>query len=236
LWAARTELWKSGTNMAVDRHINFFELQKACAKPGCPLCRITADRAERYIDNMLFEHVSDRGFRALYRAAGGFCDFHSRNLVSFRDGLAVAILGRDILEDRIEAVKKRKPWKPSGRCPVCVERDRIEAEYLSFLIQSEGDSREEGELREGFTGSDGLCAPHYEKLLAAGRGKFPGKGKSLRIPPWLVEFHRRKFDELLRRTGRFIELSAYGRQEEFAALTEKDKLVWKELALVLWGE
>ncbi|MDR3139415.1 MAG: hypothetical protein LBT95_07045 [Treponema sp.] len=229
--------------MAVDRHINFFELQKAAAKPGCPLCRIVADRAERYIDNMLFEHVSDRGFRAAHRAAGGFCPFHSRNLVSFRDGLAVAILGRDILEDRILSFKTRKFPKLRGRCPVCLEQDRIEEEYLSFLAQSGGDSKEEGELREIFTASEGLCAPHYEKLLLIGQGKLTGgqkRGlrlgqKPMRIPPWLVEFHEHKFAELYRRVGQFIELSAYGRQEEFAALPERDQLVWKELALILRG-
>jgi hypothetical protein len=214
--------------MAVDRHINFFELRKACAQPGCPLCRIVADRAERYIDNMLFEHISNRSFRAAYRAAGGFCGDHARNLESFRDGLAVAILGRDILEDRIQAFKRRKPWRPQGRCPVCEERDRIEGEYLSFLAETGGDSPDEAELREAFTASEGLCAPHYAQFLETARKRRP-------LPGWIISFHERKFDELLRRTSQFIELSAYGRQEEFAGLPEKDQLVWKELALNLRG-
>ncbi|MDR1948299.1 MAG: hypothetical protein LBQ38_02800 [Spirochaetaceae bacterium] len=181
---------------------------------------------------MLFEHVSDRGFRAAYRAAGGFCDFHARNLESFRDGLAVAILGRDILEDRLRSFKTRKPRKPKGRCPVCEERDRITEEYLSFLAGAEegdgagGDVRE---LREAFTASGGLCLPHYARLLET------PAGRPRRLPPWLVEFHERRFEELLRRTGRFIELSAYGRQEEFAALPEVDQVVWKELAVSLRG-
>ncbi|MDR2485587.1 MAG: hypothetical protein LBD55_09350 [Treponema sp.] len=223
--------------MAVERHINFFELQKACAKPGCPLCRILSDRTERYIDNMLFEHITDRAFRKLHRLAGGFCGFHSRNLESFRDGLAVAILGRDILEDRIEAFKKRKPWKPKELCPICVEQDRIEKEYLGFLVQGEiatgasqpeeaSGHKNERELRDFFTASDGLCAPHYGRLLETAK----------RIPGWLIEVHDHKFNELLQRAGRFIELSAYGRQEEFARLPEKDQTVWKELAVNLRGD
>jgi hypothetical protein len=215
--------------MAVDKHINFFELQKAAEKPGCPLCRIVNDRADRYIDNMLFEHVSDRGFRALHRAAGGFCPFHSRNLVSFRDGLAVAIMSRDILEDRIASFEKAKPWRPKGRCPICEERDRIEEEYLSFLAGSGGDSKEEKELKKIFTASDGLCAPHYSGLL------FTAKGKARAVPQWLREFHERLFNEMMRRLGQFIELSAYGRQEEFSRLSEKDQLVWKEAAAALRG-
>jgi hypothetical protein len=216
--------------MGIDRHINFFELQKACAQPGCPLCRIVSDRAERYIDNMLFEHVSDRSFRAAYRAAGGFCAAHSRNLESFRDGLAVAILGCDILEDRIDSFRKGKAWRPRGRCPVCEEQGRIEGEYLGFLAET-GDPKsglsgdDEGELRAFFTASGGLCAPHYGQMLETVK----------RVPRWLREFQERRFEELLRKTGQFIELSAYGRQEEFSRLPERDRIIWKELAAVLRG-
>jgi hypothetical protein len=215
--------------MAVDKHINFFELQKAAEKPGCPLCLIVSDRAERYIDNMLFEHVSDLGFRVLHRASGGFCAYHSRNLQEFRDGLAVAILSRDILEDRITSFEKPKLWQPKGRCPICVQQDSIEEEYLSFLAASDGDSDEERELREAFTASEGLCAPHYAHLL------FNAKGKPRAVPKWLKEFHEAKFHNLIRRISMFIELSAYGRQAEFSALPEKDQLVWKEAAIALRG-
>jgi hypothetical protein len=219
------ERWKYGADMAVDRHINFFELQKVSAQSGCPLCRIVSDRAERYIDNMLFEHVSDRSFRKAHRAAGGFCGFHSRNLVAFRDGLAVAIMGRDILEERINSFKKRLPWRPKERCPICVEQDRIEHEYLGFLAQSSGESDDERELREVFTASQGLCAPHYGRLLESFK----------RVPSWLVDFHEKKFDLLLKRVDAFIELSAYGRQDEFRRLSEQDQIVWKELAADLRG-
>ncbi|GHV92968.1 hypothetical protein AGMMS50268_34710 [Spirochaetia bacterium] len=211
--------------MAVDRHINFFELQDACKKPLCPLCRIVGDRAERYIDNMLFEHVSDRSFRKAHRLAGGFCDYHSRGLVSFRDGLAVAIMGRDILEDRIISFKNRKPWKPKERCPICVERDRIEVEYLGFIAGSNGESDDEKELRAAFTASAGLCTPHYGKLLELYK----------KVPKWITDFHGHKFEELIKRVNQFIEFSAYGRQDEFRSLSEKDQVVWKELAVELRG-
>jgi len=213
--------------MAIEKHINFFELQKACEKPGCPLCRIVSDRANKYIDNTLFENITNRGFRALYRAAGGFCSFHSRNLISFRDGLAVAILGRDILEDRINSFTKKIPWRPKGRCPVCIERENIEEEYLSFLSNSSGNSIEEQELREFFISSDGLCAPHYAGLI------FTPKGKLRNVPVWIKNFQENKFKELQKRLDVFIDLSAYGRQKEFAALSEKDQIVWKEAAACL---
>ena len=219
-------------SMAVEKHINFFELQKACEKPGCPLCAIVSNRANRYIDNTLFEHITNRGFRALYRAAGGFCSFHSRHLVSFRDGLAIAILARDILEDRIECFEKKKPWRPVGKCPVCVEREKIEQEYLDFLCNCDGNSSEEAEFRAFFTSSDGLCAVHYSGLLFA--AKAPNKPRK-NVPDWIKKFQEQKFKELKARLDKFIEFSAYGRQEEFAALSGKDQGVWKEAAASLNG-
>ena len=179
---------------------------------------------------MLFEHISDRPFRAKHRASGGFCPFHSRGLESFRDGLAVAILGRDILEERIRSFEKKQYWAPKGQCPVCEERDRITEEYLGFLAGADGSGAEDEELRRIFSAGDGLCAPHYAGLL------FTPKGKARRVPDWLKEFHESKFRGLKRRIDEFIELSAYGRQEEFFALSERDQLVWKELAEVLRGE
>lgn len=213
--------------MPIEKHINFFELHKACEKPGCPLCTIVSERAYKYIDNTLFENITNRGFRAVFRAAGGFCSFHTRKLISFRDGLAVAILSRDILEDRIKCFEKRLPWKPKGRCPVCIEREKIEQEYLDFLSNSGGNSSEEQELRIYFTSSDGLCAPHYAGLL------FTPKGGKRTVPVWIKNFQENKFKELKNRIDTFIELSAFGRQKEFAALSDKDKLVWKESAACL---
>jgi hypothetical protein len=214
--------------MAIEKHINFFELQKACEKPGCPLCRMVNDRANKYIDNTLYEHVSDRGFRALHRRAGGFCSFHARHLVSFRDGLGVGILCRDILEDRIASFERKKPWKPKGRCPVCIGREEIEHGYLSFLALADGNSSEEQELRSFFTASDGLCAPHYARLL------FLPKGIKRTVPAWIKNFQEQKFKDLIKRLDKFLELSAYGRRNEFDALSEKDKIVWKEVAACLY--
>jgi hypothetical protein len=211
--------------MAVDKHINFLELEKVCAKPGCPLCHIVADRVERYIDTVLSEQASDPEFRALYRDAGGFCSEHSKNLESFRDGLAIAMLGRDILEDRIEHFRRRKAWKPNGECPVCIERGRIEKEYLGFLCDTRNYSEETEALKKVFLASSGLCAPHYAKL----------QQEPTQIPLWLREFHQQKFAALLERVNRFIDLSTSGKQDEFAQLSEEDKIVWKELAISLNG-
>lgn len=203
-----------------EKHINYFAMEKACEKPGCPLCTIVSERCERYIDNMLFEHVSDRGFRSKYRASGGFCPVHAKHLDSFRDGLAVAILGGDILSDVLPSLKTQKIIKPKSRCPACSETDRIEEEFLGFMAESSDTA-----FISFFTASDGLCVPHYRTMLTLFK----------KIPMWFSSFQEKKFETLLERTKNFIECSAWGRQEDFDKLSASDKIVWKEIAFALRG-
>ena len=206
--------------MSDEQHVNWFALEKACERPGCPVCTIASDRSARYIDNMLFEHVSDRGFRAKFRDAGGFCPFHARNLDTFRDGLAVAILGADILSDTMADFAKGKAKKNKARCTACAETDRVENEFLGFIAGTE-DPR----FSTFFTASEGLCVSHYRMLISI----------SKRVPSWLEAFQLAKFESLLVRSKNFIEYSAWGRQADFARLSDKDKVVWKELAVALRG-
>lgn len=169
---------------------------------------------------MLFEHVSDRGFRSKYRASGGFCPVHAKHLDSFRDGLAVAILGSDILSDILPRLNTRKISKTKALCPACEESYRIEAEFLSLLASISDES-----FIGFFTASDGLCIPHYQIMVNLNKS----------VVPWLKDFQQTKFETLLARTRNFIECSAWGRQDDFDKLSEKDKIVWKEIAFALRG-
>ncbi|MBO5137226.1 MAG: hypothetical protein J6B81_01830 [Spirochaetaceae bacterium] len=210
-----------------EKHVNYFALQKACEKDGCPVCRIIDERINRYIDGMLFEHISDRTFRAQYREAGGFCSVHSKTLLNYRDGLAVAILGQGTLEEYILDFKKKKMRRYKLPCPACAERLRIEQEFLSFLAEGSDDKSSDEELKKFFCLSEGLCVPHYAQLVSL-------KGK--KVPKWLSSFHEEKFEKLVERTKRFIDCSAWGKQKDFAALSDADKVVWKELAATLRGQ
>ena len=210
-----------------DKHVNFFALQKTCENPGCPICNIVNERIARYIDGMLFEHISDRTFRAQYREAGGFCKSHSKTLLSYRDGLAVAILGQGELAEKIEDFSKKKMRKYKSPCPACFEQNRIEEDFLRFIAEAKKlGPEDEAELKEILLKSDGLCAVHYSQMVSLVGNK---------MPKWFVEFQENKFKSLLERAGRFIDFSAWGRQKDFASLSPEDKVVWKELASTLRG-
>ncbi len=45
----------------------FYDLQEALAQSGCPLCRLLEERAEQYLDNLLWENVNDPGMRQAVR-------------------------------------------------------------------------------------------------------------------------------------------------------------------------
>jgi hypothetical protein len=224
--------------MALQKHVNYFALEKACEQPGCPLCTIINERIDRYIDGMLFENISDRTFRREYREAGGFCPEHAKKLLTYRDGLAVAILGQGTLTDYLEDFSKKKMRKYKRMCPVCEQRLKIENDFLTFIAEA-GDVKKASvsrdsqvsaesarDLKEFFTKSDGLCVPHYAQLIKIAK----------HVPKWLSEFQEGKFKSLLERTSTFIDASAWGNHDKFNALSDNDKIVWKELAENLRGK
>lgn len=210
--------------MSETKHVNFFALEKACQKAGCPFCNLINERIYRYIDGMLFEHISDIPFRRAYRASGGFCDEHGKILLDYRDGLAVAILGQNILSDYIAAFKNNKTPKFKAKCPACIEKKKIEKDFSSFLTENHKDKETQEQIIAYFTASDGLCVPHYAKLL-----------RFFKPPFWLKKFQEQKFESLNERVLRFIDYSAWGNQEKFESLSREDQIVWQEVAIMLRG-
>ncbi len=61
----------------MSRHISFYEVKGALGQEGCPICRLTADVVERYLDFMLWERVTDPDLRREVRQARGFCRDHA---------------------------------------------------------------------------------------------------------------------------------------------------------------
>jgi hypothetical protein len=81
-----------------DKFIAFHRLLDACAGPGCPICACLVDGTRRYLEALLYEHVTDPASRARLRASWGFCSWHASMLrETSNPAFGTAILCEDLL-------------------------------------------------------------------------------------------------------------------------------------------
>jgi len=173
-------------DVEMSRTMSYYDLRDALGQPGCPVCRLTARDAERYLDGLRWEHVNDPGVQV--REAQGFCRDHAWQLDRAGASLGVAILMRDALGSVLKAMDgARFQGRPAmslrraqqtldagqaaaaatdlaawlvakGECPACVHVREMETGYLSTL--GEQLLGEEG-LLQAYRASDGPCLPHF---------------------------------------------------------------------------
>ena len=179
--------------MPPGRTASFYDLRDALALPGCPVCRLAADDARRYLDGLLWEQVTDPGIRAKVRRARGFCRDHARGLDHAGASLGAAILMQDILQHALSTLERARfqtppplsrrrvqetldPAQPSSAtaelvdaltpeepCPACARAREMEAIYLDSLVEQ---LLVKGGLLPAYRGSAGLCLPHFRMALA----------------------------------------------------------------------
>ena len=172
--------------------MSFFELRDALAEPGCALCRLKIDSADRFLDTLLWESVNDPERRREIRRAQGFCHEHGWTLVRATASVGVAIITRDVLQNLLkildeaafqglaslslrrlqEAVDLKQPsvatadlvskLEPKAPCPACVWAGKMEDIYLDTLIHN---LIGEDNLLAEYEASDGLCLPHFRQAL-----------------------------------------------------------------------
>jgi hypothetical protein len=177
----------------MTRSMLHLKLRDALAEPGCAICRLRDAAANRLLEAVLWESITDPDVRATIRQARGFCHAHFWDLVRHGASLGVAIIAEDILRNLVkemadssfqshETFSLRRVREalnrsgsadvnaplvygltPQGPCPACVERDKIESIYLETL--GEDLIREEG-LLASYSDSDGLCLPHFRLLIS----------------------------------------------------------------------
>lgn len=131
-------------------------LADAFSKPGCPLCRLRADRERTYMASILSEFVNDVPFRAQLDRARGFCEAHVHGLVDAdRRGsgglLGPAILFHAVLRLRLREAaeahrtkgrsrsKRIAEARTPARCPICVETRRADVVTVAGLVNLAAD-------------------------------------------------------------------------------------------------
>jgi len=172
---------------------SFYDLRDALAQPGCAVCRLKADSAERFLDRLLWESVNDVTSRHAIRQAQGFCHAHAWSLARTDASLGVAIILHDVLQSLLPAIASAtfqaiSPWsarrvhealdpkqpaaataeavarlEPQAACPACAWVEKMERIYLDVLL---GHLLGEDGLLAAYASSEGLCLPHFRQALA----------------------------------------------------------------------
>lgn len=218
------------------RHIAFYELRDAFARPGCPLCRLEMRVAERYLDFLLWERVNDPDLRQNLRQARGFCRTHAWMLVRPGASLGIAVMLHDVLQDVLQslssAVMQPAPEThgPLGRLRITRAPASLPAAVDIVAALGPQDEQicpacaqwhvmeevyldvlleslpEMGELREAYQSSDGLCLPHFRQAMQ--------RVRTQRVLDALLHAQRAVWERLRDQLGEVIRKNDYRFHDE----------------------
>jgi hypothetical protein len=157
-----------------ERTMTHQHLRSALRQPGCALCRLRDSAGQRFVQDLLYEGVTDPERRAAVRGALGFCRDHSRTMLGASASLGVAIITQDLLTTLLDAIgaeqhrrRRRRDslvaaLSPEAPCPACAWADEMLSHYVGELVSS---IRASGDLLDLYRASDGLCLPHFRIVL-----------------------------------------------------------------------
>jgi len=190
-----------------NRDIFYSLLKEAIEKEDCPICFLLNRGKERWIDNLLYEHVTDPNTRERIRS-DGFCRRHLWDIFSYSnnhpglDGLGISIIMQDVLESLIERLIRvgsdGKLW--GEKCILCELVAESEENYLASLT-----SWFEAELLEAYKTSPSiLCLNHFQSVFS--KVKYGYRAA-------LLKTQLDKLEELNRNLRSFISKSAWDANE-----------------------
>lgn len=208
------------------KHIPYYAVLDALVQNNCPVCFLAAKSIENYFESLLFEDINDVGFRKKFNEQSGFCNFHSYKFLKYNDGLAISLTHKDLLVQKIIQYKNIKnilsiKKNTQKKCIICEISEDAEKGYISIIIEYIDDE----EFKNKFSGSDGLCIPHFEITTS----------KLSSIPKWFFDFHKSKYAVLLKQINKFIDSCNFSLGDKRPAITEEEKDVCKKAVKILFG-
>lgn len=209
---------------------SYYDVLEACAKPGCPFCRLAEKTVNRYLGALMYEQVNDPGTRAVLHQSFGFCNEHAFRLPETGGGPAsgIAIIYRDLLgriSDRLKegrfvhrnrlSVQQMQetfdPDRPAAATMVAVRSllPRAECpaclhrdEMIAIALQAMLESLATDErMRAALKSSSGLCLPHLRRAFELTRDEATFG--------LLSAIAREQLDQLLRELDEFIRKCDY---------------------------
>lgn len=145
----------------------------------CPVCRLTLQGVDRFMQLISLENVTDVDMRLQLRAAGGFCNRHSYQWLKLNDALGTAIIYEDLLREASKRIDKGEfqarrgglfgrqaaPASPFSPCPVCLHQEEIENRVANDFAEG---FAEQPRFREAYAapGVAGLCLSHFRRVVS----------------------------------------------------------------------
>jgi hypothetical protein len=225
----------------------YFDLLEAFKQPGCPVCLLSERSVRHYLDGLFYELVNDPGARDTLLKSHGFCAEHAGLLLETRiaEALGASIIYKNIVKIILEKFPKPSPpsssspkpsrpkertrlirefisaSEPTGRCPVCEQREAASDRALEALSNSLDDEN----MRLAYQDSDGLCFPHLNLLLQRIKGTGTVK--------FLLSVTQEKLEALQAEMGELIRKNDYRFQSE--GITDREGRAWTKAMRMLSG-
>jgi Family of unknown function (DUF6062) len=150
--------------------LSYFDLVETFAEPGCALCNLLLRDADRFLDSLLYEHVTDPDIHRKFRASRGLCNEHSWQLIRHKgNSLGIAVLYGAVIDEVMKLIdqppRARRSLadrlEPTGPCMACRLLADAEKRFIQVLIEYIADPK----LDTAYRASDGLCLPHFRETL-----------------------------------------------------------------------
>jgi hypothetical protein len=201
---------------------SFYDLVETFAQPGCAICNLLLRDAERYLDSLLYEYVTETETNNAFRAGRGLCNEHGWQLTRFKGRvLGTAILYEAAVDEVLKIVEATPAqsslpqWlgklsrtnpsqladvlEPQGPCLVCETLARSEQIYVEAFSQHLA----EPVLEKAYRNSDGLCLPHFRHAL-----------RQPQDSGLLIEIQVALWEKLKAELGEFIRKNDYNFADE----------------------
>lgn len=175
--------------------LSIVKLEEALSKPGCPICRLKHESAQRSASTFLYENTLDPELRSQIMADHGFCSEHSLLLAAIEMSSDGPTLGINSIYEQLSRVtarelRQRKPPAQAwlGRfhrsaapaiiqCPLCAIGAGTETDMTEILFEEI--EKEPEKWLKVYSGSDGLCYTHLLEGVSLNGGRFQLAARAL---------------------------------------------------------
>jgi hypothetical protein len=209
-------------------------------KPGCAMCNLLVQLTDKTLQKMVYEWSNDDSTHQALRNRRGLCSMHSHLLVHhLGKALPITLLYRTAVDELVYLLQQMGEGAPSSRgrlgglfgggetgatlaarlaptarCLVCETVDEVEVYYVDVLANRLTDAR----LNAAYLQSEGLCFPHFLKVLTA--------CSDAQIIQGLIAVQKKVWDQV------FDELDAYIEQTNGASSSDS----WRRAAQQIPGD